>query len=102
VAQISWRLPDELAQRVRRLAERQGISVNALISRVLDAATNPALAGTEAERIRERLDRAGLLAAEHASRAGGKPQPDARTLSEARRAAGTGTALAELVGHERG
>jgi hypothetical protein len=36
--------------------------MNDYVTAVLDAATNPGLAGGEAERLRERLDQAGLLA----------------------------------------
>lgn len=56
MAQMTWRSSDELLERVRRAAERQGRSMNEYVSAVLDDATNPALAGTEADRLRERLE----------------------------------------------
>ena len=51
----------DLIERVRRSA-RQRRRMNDYVTAVLDAATNPRLAGSEAECLRERLDQAGLLA----------------------------------------
>lgn len=86
--------------------------MNDLLTHVLDAVTNPALAGSEAERVRERLAAAGILAdpgsraeaGEVAPRAdqASRGRPDRRALARARRAAGHGTPLAELVTRERG
>ena len=59
---MTWRAPADLIERVRRAAQRQRRSMNDYVTAVLDAATNPRLAGSEAERLRERLDQAGLLA----------------------------------------
>ena len=94
MAQVSWRAPDELVERVRRAAGRAGTSVNSWISHVLDAATDPELSGSEADRVRERLARAGLLAEPSSVRV---TRPDPQELADARRAAAKGTPLSELV-----
>jgi hypothetical protein len=95
--QMTWRAPDDLVERVRRAARRQRRSMNEYVTAVLDAATNPRLAGGEAERLRERLDQAGLLAepGDHRSR---PPREDA---ARARSRAGRGTALSEIVSEDR-
>ncbi len=71
--------------------------MNDYLTHVLDAATNPDLAGSEASRLRERLERAGLLVPEQEPR--DRPSKDA--VDQARQAAGSGTALADLVAEER-
>jgi predicted nucleic acid-binding protein len=93
MAQVTWRADDELIDRVRRQAEQQGRSMNEHLTRVLDALTNPELADDEAQRIRERLQRAGLLAPPGTPRA----RPDPKALAKARRAAGRGASLSDLV-----
>lgn len=52
---MTWRTTEELLGRVRRQAASRGRSLNAWVTLVLDAVTDPGLAGTEAERVRERL-----------------------------------------------
>jgi plasmid stability protein len=98
MTQVTWRAPDELAERVRESAARAGRSMNEFITGVLDAATDPESAGTEIERIRERLARAGVLA-DHGPR---HRRPDAESVAQARRAAAHGTPLSELVERGRG
>jgi hypothetical protein len=95
--QMTWRAPADVIERVRRAAQRQRRSMNDYVTAVLDAATNPRLAGGEAERLRERLDQAGLLAeyGEHRSR------PPREEAARARRRAGQGTALSEIVSEDR-
>ncbi len=97
MAQISWRAADELTERVRAAAAQQGRSVNDYVSRVLDAATDPSLAGSEAEQIRERLARAQILV----SPGPWHQRPDAGAVASARRAAGTGAQLSDLVTRDR-
>jgi hypothetical protein len=94
---MTWRSSDELLERVRRAAEHQGRSMNEYVNAVLDAATNPDLAGSDVERLRERLDRAGLLASVGPRR----PRPSPRRVAQARAAAGTGTSLSDLVNEGR-
>ncbi|TAM87280.1 MAG: transcriptional regulator [Jatrophihabitans sp.] len=72
--------------------------MNGFVVAVLDAATNPDLAGADAQRVRERLAAAGLLA-DIAPRAGARPS--SRAVATARRAAGTGRRLADLVSNGR-
>ena len=95
--QMTWRAPAELIERVRRAAQRQHRSMNDYVTAVLDAATNPSLAGDEAERLRERLDLAGLLA-EPGER---RRRPPREAAAGARRRAGTGTALSQLISEDR-
>lgn len=90
---MTWRAPDELLARVRRAAERHGRSMNDYVTAVLDAATDPELADDEMGRVRERLDRAGLLAP--AGRPRRRPPGDA--VNRARAAAGQGAGLSDLV-----
>lgn len=96
--QMSLRLPDRLAAQVRDRAARSGKSVNGWITLVLSAAVDPELAGSEVERIRDRLRLAGLL--DEAE--GGARKPDPGAVARARRAAGRGTPLAAIVTDDRG
>jgi len=95
--QMSLRLTDELASQVRSHAKRSGRSVNGWIVLVLSAAVDPDLAGSEAERTRERLARAGLLAPS----SGKGRRPDHQAVARARTAAGKGTSLSALVTDSR-
>ena len=93
MAQMSWRSSDELAERVRRAAKASGRSMNEYVTAVLDAATDPDLADDEASALRERLARAGLLAAGGPARA----RPTAADTERAGAAAAGGTPLSTLV-----
>ena len=97
MTQLTWRAPAELIERVRRAAQRQHRSMNDYVTAVLDAATNPGLAGGEAERLRERLAQAGLLAEPGEPRS----RPPRQQTASARARAGTGTALSQLVSDDR-
>ncbi len=99
MARLALRLDDELAQDVKAHAAAAGRSVNAWVLAVLGAAVNPDLADTEAERIRSRLARAGLLAE---PRPHETPRPDPERVARARKAAGKGTHLSQLVSEGRG
>jgi hypothetical protein len=59
--QLTLRILERVATQVKRAAAERGLSVNRWISDVLSAAVDPDFAGDEAERVRERLARAGLL-----------------------------------------
>lgn len=97
MAQMTWRASEELLRRVRRTAQRQGRSMNDYVTAVLDAATDPSLSGSEVERVRERLAAAGLLVE------AGEPRrrPTRAAVATARRAAGRGTPLTDLVSDGR-
>lgn len=95
--QMTWRAPADLIARVRQAAQRRGRSMNDYVTAVLDAATNPGLAGSEAEQLRERLEQAGLLA-EPGER---RRRPAAKEVAGARSRASRGTALADLVSEDR-
>jgi hypothetical protein len=95
---MTWRSTDELMRRVRSAAARRGSSLNEYVSAVLDAATNPELEGTEAERLRERLAQVELLVQPRAAR---PSRPSEEAVTRARAAAGRGTPLSQLVSASR-
>ena len=97
MAQLTVRTTDELVERVRAAAGWLGWSVSEYVVAVLGAATDPDLAGDDAERIRERLARAGLLAATGQTRR----RPDATAVAAARAAAGRGTQLSDIIASDR-
>ncbi|MGH3549259.1 MAG: transcriptional regulator [Pseudonocardiaceae bacterium] len=97
MTQVTWRAPDELVARVRRAADQRGSSINEFVTRVLDAATDPELTDDESLRVRERLAAAGLLAPVGAP----WPRPAEDDVASARRRAGQGHQLAELVHDSR-
>jgi len=95
--QLSLRISDELAKRIRARADRAGRSVNSWIALVLEAAVDPDLAGSEVERTRERLARAGLLVSSPKQ----VGRPDRQAVERARKAAGSGTELGAIVTETR-
>jgi predicted transcriptional regulator len=97
MAQITLRVDDELAGALKAAAQASQRSVNRFVTGVLRAALDPDLAGDEAQRVRERLARAGLLAEGGPTRR----RPDTTAVARARRAAGRGTALSDLVVGDR-
>jgi plasmid stability protein len=100
MTQMTLRLPDALAARLKQAARAHGSSLNRYACAVLAAAVDPELAGDEMARLRERLDRAGLLAATPSpSRPARRPDPAA--VVAARAVAGQGRPLADLVSEDR-
>lgn len=97
MAQMTLRVGDDLLERIRAAAARHGRSMNDYVSVVLDAATDPDLAGDEAQRLRERLDCRGLLV----TAAHRRQRPSSAQVAQARAAAGRGTPLSVLVAEER-
>ena len=100
MAQISLRIPDELADDIKADAKAQKLSVNGYITYILRSASDPEFGGTEAERVRDRLRRAGLL-----EEWPGEPEekrPDREEIARIRAKAGKGTSLSDLVIEERG
>ncbi len=98
MGQVSWRAPDELIDRVRAAAAAQHRSMNDYLTRLAEAATNPEYADGATARTRERLARAGLLMPSGPRRR----RPDPELLEEARRAAGEGVPLSDLISEGRG
>jgi plasmid stability protein len=96
MSQITIRASDELIDRVRISSVASGRSMNEFVTFVLDAATDHALAGTEAARIRERLAQVGLLALSGRQMAG-RPS----SIADASRRAAKGKSLAEHVADAR-
>lgn len=99
MVQVTLRLDESLARRLKEVAAHRGQSVNAFASAVLGAVVDPDLAGDEVARLRERLDRAGLLCV--APAVDGPPaDPDA--VRAAGRRAARGRTLSDLVVEGRG
>jgi len=98
MSQVTWRAPDELVERVRQAAVRKGYSVNEYLTQLARAATDPGLASSDMERLRERLAQAGLLAESESRR----QRPDRNAVARARRRSGRGTPLADLATDGRG
>ncbi len=96
--QLTLRVPEELAERLKRVARDREESVNGYAVKVLSAAVDPDLAGDEVTALRERLGRAGLLLSPERIPA---QRPSARALSRARAAAGRGRSLSEFVAEGR-
>ncbi|MEV2274434.1 hypothetical protein AB0I72_02505 [Nocardiopsis sp. NPDC049922] len=72
--------------------------MNEYLTRVLRAATDPDLEGDEAQAIRAKLAQAGLLDSSGTPRT----RPSREAFERARRAAGGGTSLEDLVAEGRG
>lgn len=100
MAQMTWRTTEELLERVRLQAERHGRSLNDWVTTVMAAASDPSYAGSDADRVRERLARAGLLETTPTSTAGPR-RPARQRLAAAQAAAGRGTPLSDLVTEAR-
>lgn len=98
MAQITIRADEELIGRIKRSAADTGRSMNEYVTSVLDAATNPDLAGTAAGRLRERLSAAGLLVLPSPI-SGVRPSPDAVAAAGVRAAGGR--AVSDLVSDDR-
>ena len=90
MAQITIRAPEELIARVRLSASDAGRSMNDYVTSILDAATDPDLADSASERLRERLRRAGLLVTV-------TPLPGQRPSKEDVEAAGAAAAEGRLL-----
>jgi plasmid stability protein len=100
MAQLTLRIPDGLARRLKQAASTRGSSLNRYACEVLAAAVDPDLAGNEVARLRERLAQAGLLATTPPETRPGR-RPARAAVAAARAAAGQGRPLADLVGEDR-
>jgi hypothetical protein len=97
--QLTLRVDDRLADFLKQAAVARRESVNTYAQSVLAAAVDPEYAAGEAEQLRERLSRAGLLAVTPPC---AQPAPDEAILAGARRRAGRGAPLTALVAEDRG
>ncbi|MHA6669013.1 hypothetical protein ACX3O0_09105 [Homoserinimonas sp. A447] len=98
MGQVSWRAADALVERVQKTAAAQKRSMNDFITQVLEVATSPDAVDPEEVRLRGRLERAGLLVVPmHWDQV----VPSAAEVEAARKEAGSGTALSDLVSHDR-
>jgi hypothetical protein len=103
MTQVSWRAEDALVDRVRKAAAEHKRSMNDYMTMVLEAATNPDLVEDEYARIREKLARVDLVVPEVELRMSGPHErPPAHEVERARRAAGKGTPLSDIVSEGRG
>jgi hypothetical protein len=84
--QVTWRAENALVQRVRRMAERRGVSMNEYMTHVLSTEADPEPVTEEARVIRAKLAQAGLLDSS------GKPRtrPSREAFDRARRATAGG------------
>jgi hypothetical protein len=89
---------DRLAAFLKQAATARSESVNAYAEAVLSAAVDPEFAGNETDQLRERLDRAGLLAVPPRA---SHPTPDGAAFKRARKNAGRGRSLSSLVIEDR-
>lgn len=92
--QVTWRADKELVTRVKMRAQEQQVSMNEFLTRIAQAATDPSTSSSAVEEIRTRLKLAGLLSD---FRAPDVEPPDEEEVSAARKRAGQGTPLSELV-----
>ncbi len=99
MAQLTIRVSEELAAQLKDASAASGRSLNGWVSAVLSAAVDPETATDEATRVRERLARAGILEVDL-----GPPRrrPDPDAVARARKAAGRGRPLSDLVSEGRG
>ncbi|MCB0988781.1 MAG: hypothetical protein KDB09_13565 [Acidimicrobiales bacterium] len=98
MAQLTIRASDDLIERVRASAADAGRSMNDYVTSILDAVTDPDLADSPSERLRERLRRAGLLVTP-ARLPGSRPPADA--VAEAGARATTGRTLSDHISDQR-
>jgi plasmid stability protein len=92
--QLTLRVPEELAKRLKAAAIEHEDSVNGYAVKVLSAAVDPDLAGDEITGLKERLAQAGLLMTPERLSA---KRPSAQALARARADAGRGKPLSDFV-----
>lgn len=95
MAQISLRIPDQLAEDLKSEARTRSLSLNGYLTVVLKSVTDPDFEGSEAEQLRTRLRRAGLL--EEWPNAPDVERPSREEFEKARARAGKGKSLSEYV-----
>lgn len=99
MSQVTWRASEALISQVKAVAAREGRSLNDYLTRLVTAAVDPDSAGDEMQSLRERLARAGILAAPEPPR----PRPDPTLVAEARHEiAASGVLVSDIVSEQRG
>ena len=99
MAQLTIRVSEELVAQLKGASAASGRSLNGWVTAVLSAAVDPETATDEANRVRERLARAGILAIDFGPP---RPRPDPDAVARARKMAGRGRPLSDLVSEGRG
>ena len=94
---MTWRTEEELMRKAKCSAERLGVSLNEYVTRLVRAANDPDLEDDETRAVRAKLAQAGLLDVSGAPRS----RPSREAVEKARRAAGAGTPLEDLVAEGR-
>lgn len=94
MAQVTWRASEQLVERVQRLAQADGVSMNEFLTRVMTLVSDVDETQSAATQLRARLRACGLLA-EPSAAAPARPAED--SLRTARAAAAQGTPLSEVV-----
>jgi plasmid stability protein len=97
--QVTLRMDERLANFLKQAAAARSESVNSYARTVLSAAVDPEYAGDEAEQLRERLARAGLLAT---PKRGTSPRPDPAAVAAAGKRAARGRTLSSIIVEDRG
>ncbi len=98
MSQLTLRMSEQLVSQLKTAARAQGHSLNKWATTVLSAAVDPAFAGDEAQALRERLARAGILLSMQPT---SRRRPARAALARARAAAGRGRRLSGLVLEDR-
>ena len=97
--QVTLRMDERLADFLKQAAAARSESVNSYAHTVLSAAVDPEYAGDEADQLRERLARAGLLETP-------EPvpylHPDPAAVAAAGKRAARGRTLSSIIVEERG
>ena len=98
MAQMTWRMSDELLSQVKAAAAGSDRSLNEFVTLILSAATDPSTAGSEADMVRERLRRAGVTVVDY------EPSHPVGTPAEVAAAGerlASGVSVADLVSEGR-
>lgn len=101
MAQLTIRASEQLVERVKDAAAREGRSMNEFVTSVLDAATNPDHESDHGERVRARLRAAGLLWEPPPGTTARRRHSKAEVEAAGKRAA-KGTLLSDIVIRDRG
>lgn len=102
MARITLRLDDSKAAELRLLAGRDGRSVNAVLTSLVDILLDRATAASRDQELYERLVRAGLIDPREGPASSSAKRPSSRRLAAARSALRGGPVASDVVAGERG